>query len=122
MLIHNVQHWKTRTPHLKNCYAKLNPDIIIINSHGLKYEETLRIRGYNIIKINTTEEINDRSAICIKTNMHYKTYDDFITDVIAIEIETQTGPIIIGTTYLPPRRPYLPFPDIHQLLSNNIPT
>ncbi len=28
--------------------------------------------------------------------------------------------IIISITYLPPRRPYLPFPDMHRLLSNNI--
>ncbi len=39
-----------------------------------------------------------------------------------MEIETSLGPIQIATTYLPPRRPFLPYPDIHTLLSNNIPT
>jgi len=27
-----------------------------------------------------------------------------------------------ATTYLPPRRPFLPYTDMHRLLSNNIPT
>ncbi len=33
-----------------------------------------------------------------------------------------TRPILIGTTYLPPRRPFLPYTDMHRLLSYNIPT
>ncbi len=45
-----------------------------------------------------------------------------LTDVLAVEIETNLGPIIISTTYLPPRRPFLPFTDIYKLLNNNIPT
>ena len=47
--------------------------------------------------------------------------DDFDTDFLAIEIETSLGPIIIATTYLPPR-PFLPYTDMHKLLSNSIPT
>ena len=117
-----MQHWKTRRDNLINCYTDLNPDIIIINSHGQKSNEELRIQGYTIYKINSTEEVNDGSAIAVKENIQYKIYDDFITDLIAIEILTETGPIIIGTTYIPPRRLFFPYPDIHKLSSNNIPT
>lgn len=46
----------------------------------------------------------------------------FDTDVLATQIETTLGPIIIATTYLPPRRPYLPVTDFYRLLNNNIPT
>lgn len=28
----------------------------------------------------------------------------------------------VGTTYLPPERAYLPFPDIHKIVSNNHPS
>ncbi len=74
--------------------------------------------------INThySANLSDGSAIGIKYNIGHKLFDDFITDVLAIEIETSLGPIQIATTYLPPRRPFLPYPDIHRLLSNNIPT
>ena len=44
------------------------------------------------------------------------------TDFLAVEIETSLGPIIIASTYLPPSRPFLPYTDVHRLLSNNIPT
>ncbi len=42
--------------------------------------------------------------------------------MLAVEILTNLGPIIISTTYLPPRRPYFPFTDIYRLLNNNVPT
>ena len=122
IISHNVQHWKTRRDNLINCYMEFNPDVIILNSHGLKSEETLKIKGYNIFKINSSEEINDGSAIAVKENIKYKIYDDYITDLIAIEILTETGPIIIGTTYIPPRRLFFPYPDIHKLSTNNTPT
>ena len=48
--------------------------------------------------------------------------DDFDTDFLAIEIETSLGPIIIATTYLPPRRPFLQYTDSHKLLRNSITT
>ncbi len=39
-----------------------------------------------------------------------------------LEIETSLDPIQIATTYLHPRRPFLPYIDIYKLLSNSIPT
>ena len=41
---------------------------------------------------------------------------------MAAEIQTNLGPILLPTTYLPPRRPFLPFTDMHRLLSNSITT
>lgn len=72
--------------------------------------------------INYTEELSDGSAIAIKYNIKHKLYGDFDTDFLAVEIETNLGPIIISTTYLPPRRPFLPYTDMHKLQSTNIPT
>ncbi len=37
-------------------------------------------------------------------------------------METNLGPIMVTTTYVPPRKPFLPFTDIYRLLNNNIPT
>ncbi len=41
---------------------------------------------------------------------------------LAVEIDTSLGPIQIATPYLHPRRLFLPYTDMHRLLSNNIPT
>ncbi len=100
----------------------MNPEIILINSHGLKSGEFLKIPGYKTYKINSSESIADGSAIAVKYSIAHKLFDDFDTDVLAIEIDTTLGPLIIATTYLPPRRPYVPFPDFYRLLNNSIPT
>lgn len=119
---HNVMHWKTNKDSLLTCYAQIDSDIILINSHGLNSTELLKIPGYRIHKINSSESRNDGSAIAIKFNIQHKLFDDFDTDVLAIQVETVLGPIIIATMYLPPRRPYLPFTDFYRLLNNTIPT
>ncbi len=94
----------------------------MLNSHGLKNNEELKSPGYKTYKVNYSENLSDGSAIVIKYNINYKLYDDFDTDFLAVEIETSLGPIIVATTYLPPRRPFLPYNDMHRLLSNNVPT
>ncbi len=66
--------------------------------------------------------MNDGSAIAVKTNSQHNLIDDFDTHFLAIEIHTTQGPMVTATTYLPPRRPYLPYPDMYRLLNSNIPT
>lgn len=63
----------------------------------------------------------DGSAIAIKHNLQHKLFDDYDTDFLAVELQTALGPIIVATTYLPPRRPYLPFTDMYKILNNIIP-
>lgn len=115
---HNVLHWNTRKEELTYIYQNLNPDLIILNSHGVKDNDTIRISGYNTYMINTTGEASDGSAILIRSNIHHRQIDDYLTDVLHIKIQSSLGPIHISTTYLPPRRPYLPYPDFHKLLNN----
>ncbi len=121
ILQHNVLLWNTSKQSLIN-YPQISPQITLINSHVLKSERFLKISGYKTYKINTSESIADGSAIAVKYNLTYKVYDDYDTDVLAMEVDTTLGPQIIATMYLPPRRPYVPFPDFYRLLNNNIPT
>ena len=122
ILQHNVLHWKNRKNNLINTYLDLNPDIILINSHGLNEEENIKISGYNCYSKNIFNELNDGIAILIKRKFRHRINDDFLTNFLEIKIETTLGPISIATTYLPPRRAFLPFPDIHTLANNNHPT
>lgn len=96
-----------------NTYLEINPDIIPINSHGLKEEGNTKIGGYNSYNKNIYNEIR---------NMKYTIKDDFITNVLEIILETSLGKVSVSTTYLPPRRQYLPFLDLHKLAYNNYPT
>ena len=119
---HNVHTWNTNKFLLSNTYLQLNPDVILLNSTGVKDTETIKIFGYNTYKINSENTLHDGSAILVKTNIQHKITDDFDTDVLQVTITTNTGPINIATTYLPPRRPYLPFTDFHRLATQNAPT
>lgn len=103
-------------------YLSINADIILINSHGLKAHETLKLQGYTSYKINSTNENNDGSAILMKNNIPHRINDENITDILEVIIKTDVGELGIATTYLPPRRPYLPYPDFNRLATKNRPT
>ena len=96
----------------------LNPDLILIKSHGLKTNEELKILGFKTYKVNYSQDNSDGSAIAIKYDIEHKLYDDFDTDFLAVEIQINLGPIILATTYLPPRRPFLPLEYFHPNLYN----
>ena len=85
-------NWKTNKNSLIDSYLKVQPDLILMNSHGLKSTEALRIPGYKIHKLNYSENYADGSAIAIKYNIPHKIYDDYETDVLAVEI----GTIVLG--------------------------
>lgn len=86
-----------------------------------KKHQSLKIPGYKVHKVNSTEGLADGSVLTIKLNIQHKIYDEYDTDFIAVEVQTSLGPILIATTYLPARRPYLPFTDMYKILNNNIP-
>ncbi len=112
---------------LSNTYREINPDIILINSHGLTDNKTLYnytcTLTYTTYTTNTNNELHDGSAVLIKTNIKHKITNDFDTDILQVTtVDTSTGPVHIATTYLPPRRPFLPITDFHKLASNSEPT
>ena len=119
---HNVRNWNSYKLTLTNLYKEINPDVILINSHGLKSTENIKIYTYQTYLINSSDELHDGSAILIKQHLKHKIKENYDTDILLITIETNTGPINIATTYLPPRRPYLPITDFHKLASETHPT
>lgn len=83
--------------------------------------ETIRIPQYRIHQKNTANTHTDGTAIAVKHTIPHKIIDTFISDTLAVEINTTTGKIIIATLYQPPARPYIPTPDFLQLFRRNIP-
>ena len=118
---HNVHTWGTRKFDLSNTYRHIDPDVILINSHGLRNDARLKIPGYRVHQQNISNELHDGVAIAVKTRIQHKVEDDFLSDTLAIEINTTDGPLTIATTYLPPRRPYIPHPDFLRLLRRQTP-
>ena len=118
---HNVLSWENRKYDLLNTYRHYDPDVILINSHGLSVEKRLKIPGYRVYQQNYSNEQNDGVAIAVKYHLNHRVEDDFLSETLAIETDTHDGPLLIATSYLPPRRPYLPHPDFLRILRRQTP-
>ena len=119
---HNVLHWTAeRSIELANYYRLENPDVILINSTSVINNNIIKIYNYNVIQKNSLNEIHAGIAIAIRKNIKYKIMDDFIDDILGIELMTTKGPIIILTTYSPPRRNNIPVGEIENILQKNLP-
>ena len=106
---------------LTNIYREVNP-AILINSHGLNSNDTIKIYVYNTHLINSSEERQDGSALLIRKHLKHQITDDYDIDFTQASLYTSLGPINIATAYLPPRRPYLPLTDFHRIASQIDPT
>lgn len=112
---HSVRDWSANKHAYYYTYQSIDPDIILINEHGVKNGNQIKIFNYNIYQSNKSNEKNDGVAIAVKKTMKHRLIDDFMQEFIATKIETTVGEIIIAVTYLPPRRPYLPIIDFQKL-------
>ena len=118
ILQHNVRHWRNKKFTLANIYNNIDPDIILINDHSITDNNPpMKIFNYNIHSCNKENTIHAGAAIAIKRHIPYKLHDNFYTDMLAITVDTQQGPITIGTTYIPPRADYINYIDFHTLLN-----
>ena len=90
----NIAHWAPNRHILTNTYREINPDIILLNSHGIAQNNTIYIHNYTTHKINSSNELHDGSAILIKSNIKHKITDNFDTDILQITLDTTNmGPI-----------------------------
>lgn len=121
ILQHNVRHWPTNKINLCNVYREIDPEVILINSHGCTTEQPIKIFNYNVHRRNNSQQQHDGVAIAIRKNIRYHIIDDFNDEIMAIKVTTTLGDLILATAYLPPRRNYLPIPDFLKLLNYNCP-
>ena len=118
---HNVLNWRERRYQLTDVYKSLDADVILINSHGVPNDTPLKIHGYNVYKRNFSNTPSDGTAIAVKHSVSHRLLDDFISDTLAIELDTNTGKILLATLYQPPTRNYLPIPDFFTLFRRQTP-
>ena len=101
---HNVLHWiAERSIELANYYHQENPDIILLNSTSIINNNIIKIYDYNVIQKNALNERHAGIAVAIRKNIKYKIMDDFVDDILGIELMTTKGPIGILTNHGPPR-------------------
>jgi len=109
LIYKSLQHIPERRPRHHN------------NQCCLQNNELIKIFGYYVYQRNTLNEGDAGVAMCIKRKIKHRIIDDFNEDFLAVELQTNPGKFIIGTGYMPPRRPQFPYPDIMQIMRTNIP-
>ena len=119
---HNVLKWTfSRRNELYNYYQKEDPDIILLNSTGVTNEQKIKIYNYTVYQRNYLAEEHAGVAIAIKDTIKHKIIESFNEDALAVEVDTNKGPVIIGTNYAPPRRGYFCENDIRFYTRTNKP-
>ena len=119
ILQNNVLNWKTPRIDLINIYIKIKPDVILINSHGNKSNEKIKIFKYVTYQSNMLEERNNSRAIAVRIGIEHRIRENFYSDILSIELDTNLGLIELLTCYVPPRIGYLHFPDFYRLFRQN---
>ena len=69
---HNVLSWNKHKFALYNTYRHLDPHIILLNSHGCKSDQEIKMFIYNTIKVNKTNTLHDGAAIAVRRDIKYK--------------------------------------------------
>jgi hypothetical protein len=118
---HNVRHWNNNRFAFSNIYQAVDPDIILINSHGNKTTTPIKIQNYDVYLKNHLEDQHNGTAIAIKNNIQYRINENYHSDFLSVTIETTFGQISIGTAYVPFRIGYLHYPDFYSFFKQNIP-
>ena len=86
-----------------------------------KQNSNIKILNYNVHIKNYMDENQSGVAIGVRKDINYKILDDFNDDFIGVQIEAIRGPIVIYTTYIPPRRNYLPIGDFKRAAQRTMP-
>lgn len=119
---HNVLSWTyQKRMEYGNLYRIQDPDIILINEHGRKEDERIKLFQYNVYQKNHLNEHHAGVAIAVKRGIQHQILDDFDEDYLAIKVATTLGPLVIGTGYQPPRNHQLPMNTILRLFRQQDP-
>ena len=98
---HNINTWNNKRYELYNTYRHLTPDIILLNDIG-NTTSPIRLQGFNVYQRKSNNNVHGGTAIAIRRSIPHTIEDKFITDLIAVTIDTRQGPITIATDYIPP--------------------
>ena len=108
VLHHNVRHWGDSRHSLVSAFRELDPDVITINSHGSG--ENLRVWGYSVV--TQVSGVHDGWAIAVRRSLSCRMLELSRDGMLAVQLQTEDGPLVIATFYRPPRRDWLPVGDL----------
>ena len=96
-----------------------SPHIILLNETSCT-NNNIKLQGYSVVQ--KCEEANSGVAILVRHHINYTLVNTKDTNTLAIKLYTTIGPIIISTSYIPPRINFIPTIALNKLLDHNLPT
>ena len=115
----NIRNWDKNKYLLQVELPNTNPDIILVNETGKTKNNNVKLTGYR--SIFKSLDINSGVAILIKYDFQFYEIPVVDNNTIAIKLMTNMGPILISTSYVPPRVKTLPIIAYNKLLNYNLP-
>ena len=119
----NVQHWTDdKNTALTLHLTKNEPDVLLFTSTSRLRDQThIKIPFYTTHHTNKANELHAGTGIAIKKGIRFEIIN-FHHDTIGAKIFTTQGPIVVMTSYSPPRHRYLPNQDLEYLIRHQLPT
>ena len=115
----NVRSWNQNKNSIVNMINEIDADVALLNEHGCKNNQIIKIHNYTVTQKNTLNEKNNGCAIAIKRSIKCKINNEYESDLISAEITTTLGPIELATAYVPPRTGHIHYPDFYKLFNQN---
>ena len=119
----NIQTWTDdKAEALRAHLTQNSPDVILLADIGrTDRNKPIKIFNYLVFATNKLNETSAGAAIAIRKGLQFKVLNNFNYDTIAVQVQTQSGPIILMTNYTPPRKVNLPNSDLDYAIQNNWP-
>ena len=115
----NIKNFKKYKYTLQVDLCNHQPDILLVNETGIADPLQMKIKGYRGTWLRT--HAYDGMAIFFKYDLEVEYLRFKMEDLLAIKVKTSFGPVIISTTYSPPRDSSLPLISLNQLFSHKFP-
>ena len=100
MLQVNIRSWTANKYTFLVDISNYNPDIILLNETSA-FNNSIKVNGYYIIQ--SCKERFSGVAILIKLGLNFNILPTRDENTLAVKVMTSISPIIISTSYIPPR-------------------
>ncbi|MEL7309653.1 MAG: endonuclease/exonuclease/phosphatase family protein, partial [Pseudomonadota bacterium] len=115
----NIRNWYSNKYLLSVELGNCSPDVILLNETSAPNND-IKLRGYYVIQY--CAERYSGVAILIKNSIQFSIIPININNTLAVKIYTSLGPLIICTSYIPPRINSIPTIQLNKILNLKLPT
>ena len=116
----NIRNWKRNKYSLSIDINNHNPDIILLNEISTNPEQSVKLEGFNTI--SKSNGPNSGVAVLVRNTLKFQLIHVTDNNTIAVKLSTLDGPIIVCTSYCPPRQNFIPTTSLYSILRHNLPT